>query len=194
MQIRENRCDVAEPRFLCDHPSKSVLDTLKASQIWNEFASQERIAEIKSGANYCCSYGFGSLSSERSKCVLAEVIFIRMEFFTFGKICSGPCKVHHHQSCCLLEMGVGIEEINSKQKKYWCRNVCSSRICAESTAVHPITSKIYFSWYLDVVCCWLKLKKHSRSNARKTKEIWFHTKHFKPGSIVSIERLQRWSD
>ena len=25
-----------------------------------------RIAKIKSGANYCCSYGFGSLSSERS--------------------------------------------------------------------------------------------------------------------------------
>ena len=25
MQIRENRCDVAEPRFLCDYPSKSVL-------------------------------------------------------------------------------------------------------------------------------------------------------------------------
>ena len=66
MQIRENRCDVAEPRFLCDHPSKSVLDTLKASQIWIGCASQERIAEIKSGANYCCSNGFGSLSSERS--------------------------------------------------------------------------------------------------------------------------------
>ena len=66
MQIRENRCDVAEPRFLCDYPSKSVLDTLKASQIRNGCASQERIAEIKSGANYCCSYGFGSLSSERS--------------------------------------------------------------------------------------------------------------------------------
>ena len=66
MQIRENRCDVAEPRFLCDHPSKSVLDTLKASQIWNGCASQERVAIIKSRANYCCSYGFGSLSSERS--------------------------------------------------------------------------------------------------------------------------------
>ena len=63
MQIRKNRCDVAEPRFLCDYPSKSVLDTLK---IRNGCASQERIAEIKSGANYCCSYGFGSLSSERS--------------------------------------------------------------------------------------------------------------------------------
>jgi hypothetical protein len=56
---------VAEPRFLCDHPSKSVLDTLKASQIRNGCASQERIAEIRSGANYCCSYGYGSLSSER---------------------------------------------------------------------------------------------------------------------------------
>ena len=33
MQIRKNRCDVAEPRFLCDHSSKSVLDPLKASQI-----------------------------------------------------------------------------------------------------------------------------------------------------------------
>ena len=60
MQIRENRCDVTEARFLCDYPSKSVLDTLKASQIRNGCASQERIAEIKSGANYCCSYVFGS--------------------------------------------------------------------------------------------------------------------------------------
>ena len=34
MQIREKRCDVAEPRFLCDHLNKSVLDMLKASQIW----------------------------------------------------------------------------------------------------------------------------------------------------------------
>ena len=33
MRIRENRCDAAEPRFLCHYPSKSVLDTLKASQI-----------------------------------------------------------------------------------------------------------------------------------------------------------------
>ena len=33
MQIRKNRCDVAEPRFLCDHLSKSILDKLKASQI-----------------------------------------------------------------------------------------------------------------------------------------------------------------
>ena len=33
MQIRKNRCDVAEPRFLCDHSSKSILDTLKASQL-----------------------------------------------------------------------------------------------------------------------------------------------------------------
>ena len=31
MQIRKNRCDVAEPRFFCDHSSKSILDTLKAS-------------------------------------------------------------------------------------------------------------------------------------------------------------------
>ena len=29
-------------------------------------ASQERVAEIKSGANYCCSYGFWSLNSKRS--------------------------------------------------------------------------------------------------------------------------------
>ena len=27
---------------------------------------QERVAEIKSGANYCCSYGFRSLGSKRS--------------------------------------------------------------------------------------------------------------------------------
>ena len=57
MQIRKNRCDVAEPRFLCNHSSKSILDTLKASQIWNGCAGQERIAEIKSGANCCSSYG-----------------------------------------------------------------------------------------------------------------------------------------
>ena len=33
IQIRKNRCDVAEPRFLCDNSSKSIPDTLKASQI-----------------------------------------------------------------------------------------------------------------------------------------------------------------
>ena len=66
MQIRENRHNVAESRFLCDNLSKSILNTLKASQIWNGCASQERVAEIKSGANYCCSYGFWSLNSKRS--------------------------------------------------------------------------------------------------------------------------------
>ena len=30
MQIRENRRNVAEPRFLCDNSSKSILNTLKA--------------------------------------------------------------------------------------------------------------------------------------------------------------------
>ena len=62
MWIWKDRHDVAEPRFLCDNSSKSVLDTLKGSQIWNGCASQERVAEIKSGANYCCSYSFRSLS------------------------------------------------------------------------------------------------------------------------------------
>ena len=66
MQIRKNRCDVAEPRFLCNHSSKSILDTLKASEIWNGCASQKRVAIIKSRANYCYSYGFRSLSSKRS--------------------------------------------------------------------------------------------------------------------------------
>ena len=66
MQIRENRRNVAEPRILCDNSSKSILNTLKVSQIWNGCASQERVAEIKSGANYCCSYGFWSLNSKRS--------------------------------------------------------------------------------------------------------------------------------
>ena len=66
MQIRKDRCDVAEPRFLCDNSSKSILNTLKASQIWNGCANQERVAEIKSGANYCSSYGFRSISSEIS--------------------------------------------------------------------------------------------------------------------------------
>ena len=47
MQIWKDRCDVAEPRFLCDNSSKSILDTLKASQILNGCASQERVAEIK---------------------------------------------------------------------------------------------------------------------------------------------------
>ena len=36
MQIRKDRCDVAEPRFFCDNSSKSILDKLKASQIWND--------------------------------------------------------------------------------------------------------------------------------------------------------------
>ena len=66
MQIRENRRNVAEPRFLRDNSSESILNTLKASQIWNGCASQERVAEIKSGANYYCSYGFWSLNSKRS--------------------------------------------------------------------------------------------------------------------------------
>jgi len=42
MQIKENRCDVAGPRFLCDYSSKSVLDTLKVSQIRSGCASQWR--------------------------------------------------------------------------------------------------------------------------------------------------------
>ena len=33
MHIRKVRCDVAEPRLSCDNSSKSILDTLKASQI-----------------------------------------------------------------------------------------------------------------------------------------------------------------
>ena len=56
-----------------DNSSKSILDTLKVSQIWNGCASQERVAEIKSGANYCCSYGFESLSSERSPNVMQQM-------------------------------------------------------------------------------------------------------------------------
>ena len=86
MQIRENRCDVAEPRFLGDYyPNKSVLDTLKASQIRNGCASQERIAEIKSGANYCCRYGFGSMKffvgrwSRELKIETIQRISFRME-------------------------------------------------------------------------------------------------------------------
>ena len=55
MQIRKDRCDVTEPRFLCDNSSKTILDKLKASQIWNGCACQERVAGFKSGANYCCS-------------------------------------------------------------------------------------------------------------------------------------------
>ena len=56
MQIKKNRRDLAEPRFLCDYPSKSVLDTLKASQIRNGCASQER---NRVGSQlYCCSYVF----------------------------------------------------------------------------------------------------------------------------------------
>ena len=66
MRIRKNRCDVAEPRFLCDHSSESILNMLKASQIWNGCASQETVAIIKSRDNYCYSYGFRSLSSKRS--------------------------------------------------------------------------------------------------------------------------------
>ena len=66
MQVRKNRCDATEPRFLGNHSSKSILDKLKTSQIWNRCASQERVAEIKSGANYCCSYSFWSLRGKRS--------------------------------------------------------------------------------------------------------------------------------
>ena len=84
MQIKENRCDVAGP-------SKSVLDTLKASQIRNGCASQERIAEIKSGANYCCSYGFGSISSERSPNVTQRT---NMEITNFASFRNLLIKVH----------------------------------------------------------------------------------------------------
>ena len=59
-----DRRDVTEPKFLCDHSSNSILDTLKASQIWNGYASQRELQ--KSGANYCCTYGFKSLSSKRT--------------------------------------------------------------------------------------------------------------------------------
>ena len=66
MQIRKNTCDASERRFLCDNSSKSILDTLKPSQIWNGCASQEGVAEIKSEANNCCSYGFRSLNGKRN--------------------------------------------------------------------------------------------------------------------------------
>ena len=66
MQFRKNRCDATEPRYLGNHSSKSILDKLKASQIWNRCASQERVAEIKSGANYCCNYSFWSLIGHQS--------------------------------------------------------------------------------------------------------------------------------
>ena len=66
-QCKSERTGVMwQNRGFCATSRARVLDTLKASQIRNGCASQERIAEIKSGANYCCSYGFGSISSERS--------------------------------------------------------------------------------------------------------------------------------
>ena len=70
MQIRKNRCDATELRFFGNHSSKNILYKLRASQIWNGCASQERIAEIKWWTNYCCSYGFRSLSSKRSPKVM----------------------------------------------------------------------------------------------------------------------------
>ena len=66
MQIRKNRRNVAEPRFLCDNSSESILNMLKASEIWNGCTSQERVAIIKSRADYCYRYGFRSLFSKRS--------------------------------------------------------------------------------------------------------------------------------
>ena len=39
MQIRKDRCDVAEPR--CGNSSKSILDTLKASQMKDVPARRE---------------------------------------------------------------------------------------------------------------------------------------------------------
>ena len=65
VEIRKNRRDATEPRFLGDHTSKGILDKLKAIQVSNRCASQERVAEVKSGANYCCSYSFRSLGSKR---------------------------------------------------------------------------------------------------------------------------------
>ena len=62
---------MAKPRFLCDYASKIIPNTWKESQILNGCASQERIAEIKSGANYCCSYSFGSLISEKASNIVS---------------------------------------------------------------------------------------------------------------------------
>ena len=54
MQIRENRCN----EFFCATNRAKVfriLDKLKTSQIQEGCASQERVAEIKSGAIYCAA-------------------------------------------------------------------------------------------------------------------------------------------
>ena len=46
MQIRKNRCDVAEPRFLCDHSSKSILDTFKIALMALVGAAPEYLMEL----------------------------------------------------------------------------------------------------------------------------------------------------
>ena len=67
MQIWENGSDVAEPMFLCDNSSDRVFWTRwRRVRFETDVPAQERVAEIKSGANYCCSYGFWRLNSERS--------------------------------------------------------------------------------------------------------------------------------
>ena len=110
MQIKENRCDVAEPRLLCNHPSKSILDKLKASQIWNKCASQERVAEIKSGANYCCSYGFcNRIAKVKSRPNQAKVKVKSIEHIT--KINNNKDKINMNK-----KMMLSIQRRQVKQK------------------------------------------------------------------------------
>ena len=62
MQIRKNRCDVAEPRFFVRQLEQEYSGHAEGkSDLKGYHVSQERVAEIKSIAKDCCSYGFRNL-------------------------------------------------------------------------------------------------------------------------------------
>ena len=58
MQIRKYGRDVAEPRLLVRQLEQEYSGHAEGESDLKRMCSQERVAEIESGANYCCSYGF----------------------------------------------------------------------------------------------------------------------------------------
>ena len=62
MQIGKNRSNVAEPRFVCDHSSTSILDTLRGEWDLKRMCLSGECCRNQVGS----SYGFRRLSSKRS--------------------------------------------------------------------------------------------------------------------------------
>ena len=94
MQIRKNRCDVAEPRFLCDYSSKSILDALKASQIrnglrWRPYAFTRFVLFFKD-----CDSSSGITNLRHTYGTIT--IHLKMNTFCFIKIDGLPAKFSGH--------------------------------------------------------------------------------------------------